>query len=175
MRNQEAVKAAKRKYWEKNKEKIKEYQRAYREKNKEICYIRSCISVAKKPDYYHTKRRERYRKNRNIPLDDPFRKRKNGEGTIDTTGYKTITVKGHPNQLSETGKIREHTYIMSLHLGRALAKDESVHHKNGDRLDNRIENLELWTKSQPAGQKVQDKIEWGIAFLTRYGYKVIKE
>ena len=51
----------------------------------------------------------------------------------------------------------------------------SVHHKNGDRLDNRMENLELWHKGQPAGQRVEDKIEWCIEFLMFYGYKVIKE
>ncbi len=58
---------------------------------------------------------------------------------------------------------------MSRLLGRPLTADESVHHKNGDRLDNRPENLELWSRWQPSGQRVADKITFALELLTRYG------
>lgn len=151
---------------------IAAYGEKYRERNRKICQERSRRSEEKNKEKYLIKRRERYRLKHGIPLDDPFRKRKDGEGNIDAQGYKTITKRGHPNQMDEKGRIREHVYIMSQHLGRPLKKGESVHHKNGDRLDNRIENLELWVKGQPSGGRVEDKIKWCIEFLGSYGYSV---
>ena len=164
----------KKRYYEKNKEKIRAYQKQYRILNKEICCKRSKLSEEKNREKYLIKRREKYRKKHGIALDDPFRKRKNGEGNIDSNGYKTITKRGHPNQMDAKGRIREHIFVMSEHLKRPLFKHESVHHKNGDRLDNRIENLELWSKAQPPGQRVDDKINYFIEFLQAYGYKVYK-
>lgn len=62
----------------------------------------------------------------------------------------------------------EHRIIMESVIGRPLLKHENVHHLNGVRHDNRPENLELWTRSQPAGQRVADKVAWAKEILALY-------
>lgn len=62
----------------------------------------------------------------------------------------------------------EHRLAMERYLNRALLRHENVHHKNGDRTDNRLENLELWSTYQPAGQRVRDKVEYAKEILRLY-------
>lgn len=78
-----------------------------------------------------------------------------GVGTVDQkTGYVYLTV----------GKNRTaaHRAIMERTLGRKLYPFENVHHRNGRKGQNDPDNLELWVKPQPCGQRPEDLVSWVV-------------
>lgn len=66
-----------------------------------------------------------------------------GGRKVDRDGYVMILAPDHPS-VTKAGYVREHRLVMEAHLGRYLTRDEVVHHRNGNTLDNRLENLELF-------------------------------
>lgn len=64
------------------------------------------------------------------------------EKVVSKGQYNYVIVKGHP-KATKHGYVLQHRVVMENHLKRLLNADEVVHHINGDKKDNRIENLEL--------------------------------
>jgi len=81
--------------------------------------------------------------------------------SITADGYVLIYRPHHPNAQC-TGMILEHRWVMSKHLGRALLKNEVVHHKNGNRADNWLRNLELYDRSEHMKHHRAERFPCGI-------------
>lgn len=67
--------------------------------------------------------------------------------TINPRGYVMILNPEYPND-NRPQYIQEHRLVMAAHLGRPLLPEEIVHHINGEKTDNRVENLQLMTQSE---------------------------
>lgn len=98
-----------------------------------------------------------------------------GEGWL-SHGYWYVPVP-EPDRWLVCGATQagEHRLAMARHLGRPLADDEVVHHVNGKRTDNRLENLELWSTAHPKGQRVEDKVAFAVEMLRRYAPQRLRE
>lgn len=62
-------------------------------------------------------------------------------------GYILLYIPNHPRS-DERGYVKEHIVIMEKHIGQKLDCDKVIHHINGIKTDNRIENLKLMSNSE---------------------------
>lgn len=69
------------------------------------------------------------------------------EKIVSKGDYNYAIVRGHPCA-TKNSYVLEHRVVVENHLGRILGSDEVVHHINGDRKDNRLENLEVLSSTE---------------------------
>ncbi len=119
-----------------------------------------CGTVAGEPN--------RYIRGHAAPKGEDSSQWKGGRVAADK-GYILVATPGHPNAHKNGNYVYEHRLVMEAHLGRYLQKGETVHHKNGIKDDNRIENLELWSSSHQPGQRVEDLVAYAKEIMNQYG------
>lgn len=82
-------------------------------------------------------------------------------------GYKYISVKGHPRAVGDGHRVFEHIVVYEKHHKCCVLKWGIVHHKNGNKLDNRVRNLSLIGRSKHAYYHGKKKVEMGIPLFGR--------
>jgi len=138
-----------------------------------VVYYRAQRFCSKECMYAHRveNRAEQFAKNVADGAEIPRHQKRNGYWVVSVPSG--VTGKKH--------SVFEHRFVMEQHIGRKLLPEETVHHVDGNRSNNALENLELFSSRHGPGQRVIDKVAFAIAMLQQYpdfaaeaGFKLCK-
>ncbi|HEC65145.1 MAG TPA: HNH endonuclease [bacterium] len=91
---------------------------------------------------------KRFKKGQIAPMKGKKRPDITGSKHPNWKGGITRTSTGYILQSVNGKQVYQHRFVMEKHLGRKLSSNETVHHINGTKTDNRLENLELMSRSE---------------------------
>jgi hypothetical protein len=130
------------------------------------CKVKKCEQCNKyyiiAPQHFKTSRFcTRHCSSKSQPKQGEKSRRWNGGRRKNNSGYVEIWISKEERQKRNRKRqyILEHRLVMEKKLGRKLQENESIHHINGVKDDNRPENLELWVKHSTPGIRTKDVIE----------------
>jgi len=92
--------------------------------------------------------------------------KRDGSTYVGVNGYRYIKVHNHPNGAQSNYWMLEHRHIMEQSLGRYLTIEETVHHKDGNKLNNSLDNLEILSNSEHVKLHYAKQVQ-------EYGYSTI--
>jgi hypothetical protein len=157
-RKRRLAREATQRWREKHRDAHRSYQRQYREQSQ----FPECVICGREMGKKDAQRCIKCSRGVNHPA------WKGGRWT-NSGGYIMVLAREFESGRTKNGYILEHRRVMQDYLGRALRPEETVHHINGIRDDNRIDNLELWVSRQPPGQRVEQLVAWAKDLLETYG------
>jgi hypothetical protein len=153
--------------WRRNSDPLVEARRGRPPVGRAVCTIDGCDRLVNGHGYCKMHYARWRRTGDPLIVRERGRNKKHKTVTRTVAGYLLVWAPEHP-EANSFNRVQEHRLVMEEHLGRYLFPDETVHHKNGIRDDNRLENLELWSKRHPPGQRPEDQIEFAVETLRRY-------